>query len=567
LLSVGLRPINNIVDITNFVMMETGQPLHAFDFDRLEEQRIVVRTARDGEPFTTLDGKERRLSNDMLMICDGKKPVAIGGVMGGLNSEIKESTGSVLIEGAYFSPPSIRRTAKRLALGTDASHRFERGVDPDNTVNAIDRAAQFVAEIEGSRLIRGVIDENYLKPASRKIPLSAAGTNRFLGTQLTVDTVQQLLESIEFSVQRNDSDVLEVSPPSFRVDIGRQVDLMEEVARLSGYNNIPSTIPSIAVGTKLPHRELDIREKIKRLMVGLGYMEVINYSFMNKNWCDHLRLPPDDSRRRLVEILNPLTEDQTVLRSTLIPGILATMHRNVTQQVRNLRFFETGKIFIDKGRDKLPEETEMLSGLWTGTKLTAHWQSKPVPCDYYDIKGTVGSLIRALKVPNPVYSQIPAELCYYMRSGYAAEITIAGDSIGRIGEIDTDALRSFEIKQPTFMFELNLQKLSGHIPVTYKAAPLSKFPATDRDITIIVDSGVETGRIIDKLEDFREELVESIHVFDVFEGDPIPDGKKSVSFRITYRSMNETLHDEAVNRIHKELTQRLVTFFNAALPV
>jgi phenylalanyl-tRNA synthetase beta chain len=342
---------------------------------------------------------------------------------------------------------------------------------------------------------------------------------------------------------------------------------LEEVARLAGYNNIPSTIPSIAVGTKLPHRELDIRGKIKRLMACLGYMEAINYSFMNKIWCDHLRLPPDDSRRRLVEILNPLTEDQTVMRSTLIPGLLATMHRNVTQQIRNLRFFETGKIFIDKGRDKLPEEIEMLCGLWTGTKSTAHWQSKPVPCDYYDIKGTVESLIQALKVANPVYSQIPADSCYYMRPGYAAEITIAGDSIGRIGEMHTGALTSFEIKQPTFMFELNLQKLLDHIPLTCKATPLSKFPSTDRDITIIVDSGVETGRITSRLEGFKEELVESIHVFDVFEGDPIPDGKKSVSFRITYRSMNETLHDEAINGIHKELTQRLVTFFDAALPV
>jgi phenylalanyl-tRNA synthetase beta chain len=566
LMSVGLRPINNIVDITNFVMMETGQPLHAFDYDQLEEHRIVVRTAKEGETFYTLDGKQRQLSTDMLMICDGKKPVAIGGVMGGLNSEIEVSTQRVLIEGALFSPPSIRRTSKRLGLGTDASHRFERGVDPDGTLTAINRTALLMAKIGGGTLIGGVIDEHPKKTPAKKIPLSVNKTNRLLGTRLSMDTVRQSLESIEFTVRKEDSDMLEVIPPSFRVDIGRPEDLMEEVARLTGYDAIPITFPSISAGTKLPHRELDLRDKIKRTMTGLGFMETINYSFMNAQWCDDLRFPAKDPRRRMVEILNPLTEDQTVLRTTLLPGLLTTVQRNVAQQIRNLKFFEIGKIFIHKSRDELPEEIEMLCGLWTGSNLPANWLTKDVLCDFYDIKGSVEGLFRALKVVNTRFSQVSADTCYYMNPGYAAEISIGELSLGLVGEIRLDVLSRFEIKHPTFMFELDVQKLSAHVPDTHRARALSKYPAISRDVTIIVDKDIEAGSIIKKVEDFQEDLIEDLYVFDVFQGDPVPEGKESISFRITYRSTKETLKDETINRLHKELTERLVESFNAALP-
>ncbi len=566
LMSVGLRPINNIVDITNFVMMETGQPLHAFDYDQLEEHRIVVRTAKDGEMFCTLDGKQRQLSSDMLMICDGKKPVAIGGVMGGLNSEIEVSTQRVLIEGAFFSPPSIRRTSKRLGLGTDASHRFERGVDPEGTLTAINRAALLMAKIGGGTLIGGVIDEHPKKTPTKKIRLSVNRTNRLLGTQLSMDTVQKSLESIEFMVQNEDNDTLEVIPPSFRVDIERPEDLMEEVARLSGYNAIPITIPSISAGTKLPHGELDIRDKIKRTMTGMGFMETINYSFMNSLWCDNLRFPADDLRRRMVEILNPLTEDQSVMRTTLIPGLLATAQRNVAQQIKNLKFFEIGKIFIQKNRNELPEEIEMLCGLWTGSSSPANWLTKETWCDFYDIKGSVEGLFRALKVANTRFSQMPADGCYYMKPGYTAEIFIGELSLGLVGEMRTDVLSRFELKHPTFMFELDVQKLSSHIPDIHRANAISKFPAISRDITIIIDKSIETGSIIKKVEDFQENLIENLHVFDVFQGDPVPDGKKSISFRITYRSAKETLKDETINTLHKDLTSRLVKSFNAALP-
>jgi len=565
--SVGLRPINNIVDVTNFVMMEMGQPLHAFDFDRLAENRIVVRTATIGEAFTTLDGKERELTNEMLMICDGEKPVAVGGVMGGLNSEIGASTQRVLIESAYFNPPSIRKTAKKLSLGTDASHRFERGVDPESTVKALDRAARLMVDASDGKLISGAIDARPKKSSRNKVMLSVNRTNRFLGTDLSQETMIKLLESIEFEVNIDDAATLTVVHPSFRVDIQRPVDLMEEIARLSGYNDIPTTFPPISAGTKLPSRDLDIRNNILRIMTGFGFTEAINYSFMNELSCDKLRLPADDYRRRVVKIFNPLTEDQTAMRTSLIPGLLETMHRNASQQIRDLKLFETGKVFINNSREELPDEVEILAGLWTGLRKPVSWHSAPEECGYYDIKGVVEGLFHALKIRNVRYSRMPDDLCFYMRPGHTAQIRINHTIVGWVGEINDVVLDHFDLKQTAFIFELDVNRLSHHITELQQARSISKYPAISRDITLIIDKSIESGDLLIKIREFDEALVESIELFSVFEGDPIPAGKKSVSVRITYRSIKETLQDEAINQLHKDITDRLIKAYHASLPI
>ena len=564
--SVGSRPINNIVDITNYVMMETGQPLHAFDFDLLAENRIVVRTAKDGDRFTTLDDKDRLLTAHMLMICDGEKPVAIGGVMGGQNSEIVPTTRRVLIESAYFNPAGIRRTSKKLGLGTDASHRFERGVDPEGTLVALNRSAQLIADVGGGRLIKGIVDEHPVKTAPKTIHLNTEHTNRFLGTDLSQDAMADLLTAIAFDIKKTDDHTLVAVPPSFRVDIDRPVDLMEEIARLSGYNTIPTTFPAISAGTNLPSRELDLRDRIRHLMSGFGFTEVITYSFMNRVSCDKLRLPPDDPRRRLVEILNPLTEDQTVMRTSVIPGLLEVMHRNNAQQVRNLKLFEVGKVFINTDREALPEETEMLVGLWTGAGLPDSWHADVLDCDFYDIKGVVEGLFSGLKLSGCRYTRRFSDACPYLRPGYAADIALEDTAVGSIGEIRPEVLSGFELKQAAFVFELDMNRLSPMMPDTYKVKPISKFPAISRDVTMIVDQQIESGTILDRVHRFGEELVENLHLFSVFDGHPISAGKKSVSFRITYRSGKETLQDETINRLHKDISDRLIKAFNAALP-
>jgi len=570
LLSIGQRPINNIVDATNFVLMETGQPLHAFDFDFLEENRIVVRTASKGERFVTLDEKERVLDPEMLMICDGRKAVAVGGVMGGLNSEIKDSTTRVLLESAYFNPISIRRTSKRLGLSTDASHRFERGVDPAGQIAAANRAAKLMVELGGGRLISGLIDEHPKPQSVKSLKLSVKNTNRLLGTRLQHKQIANLLESIEFIVEKRgsekDEDFLTVTPPSFRVDISRPEDLMEEVARLSGYNNIPTTFPVMPATGRSFHKQIDVRDRIRRLMTGLGFRETTNYSFMHQQSADRLRLKTDDPRRQRVDILNPLTEDQAAMRTSLVPGLLETVHYNFSQQIKNLKIFEIGKVFINENPRDLPSEPEILAGLWTGSRYAASWHDQAADCDFYDIKGVVEGLLNALQIDGIQFTRLPENECAYTRDGHTAQILSNGTRLGRVGEIHPEVLANYDLKQPAFLFEIHFDHLVPLVKETKQSKPIPKFPAIFRDITIIVDNDIEAQKIVAEGHNQAEALVESFSLLDVFEGKPIAEGKKSVSLRVTYRSASKTLQDEDVTPIHQSIADRLVKAFKASLP-
>ncbi len=570
LLSIGLRPINNIVDITNFVMMETGQPLHGFDFDFLAENRIVVRTAAEGEKFVTLDEKERTLGAEMLMICDGAKAVGVGGVMGGLNSEIEATTTRVLIEGAYFNPVSIRRTSKKLSLGTDASHRFERGVDPEGPIRAVNRAAKLMVELGRGNLVEGIIDE-YPKPQTAKsVELSVRRTHRLLGIEPDAKRIKNLLESIEFKVEKitseNSDERLTVIPPTFRVDVSRPEDLMEEVARLSGYNNIPTTFPAMPAEGRTSDHYLELRSRIKRLMCGFGFTEAITYSFASELSSDRLQLKDKDVRRAFIHILNPLTDDQTVMRTSLIPGLIEAAVYNIARQVKNLKLFEIGKIFIKSDRQVLPLEPEYLSALWTGTRDDASWHSREIPCDFYDMKGAAEGLIHALKIDKIRFSQMPEGSCDYTRPGHTARILAEGAQVGLVGEIHPRVRRNFDLKQTAFILELELDKIISLMPPAAGFKPIPRFPAIYRDITIIVDRGIETQTVLEAVDKISEDLVERRHLFDVFEGDPIAAGKKSVSFRITYRSSAKTLEDDDVNDLHRAITDKLLKAFDATLP-
>ncbi len=566
LLSIGLRPINNIVDITNFVMMEVGQPLHAFDFDRLEENRIVVRTAAPGERFTTLDGKEHQLNADALMICDGRKPVAIGGVMGGMNSEIEPATQRVLIESAYFNPISIRKTAKLLGLKTEASHRFERGVDPHGTRYALDRAAQLMTELGGGKLVDGCIDVVYDLPAQSPITLSAAAANRALGTRLTRDEMADLLEKIEFKVKPADEDRLSVTAPSFRVDVSRPEDLMEEIARRAGYDRIPVTFPTIPAVTRPLAAALAQRQRIRELMSGMGFNETITYSFVHADACRRLRLPEDDPRCRQLAILNPLSEDQTVMRTSLLPGLLEVMKRNMARQIKTLKLFETGKIFISKGNDQQPQEIQMLAGLWTGERSAADWHTQPEPCDFYELKGAVEGLLEGLHIPAARFTALPDDQCAYTRPGASARILADAELLGIIGELHPQVIGGFELKQTAFIFELYMDRLLKSTPDEIQYQPLPKYPAIARDATLIVEKATEAGSLLEQIRLMNEPLVEEARLFDIFEGLPIAEGYKSVSLRIVYRSAEGTLEDATVNQLHKQITDHLVKHFKAALP-
>ena len=564
--SVGLKPINNIVDITNLIMMETGQPLHAFDFDKLYENRIVVRTSLNGEKFTTLDGKEHILNSDTLMICDGEKPVAIAGVMGGLNSEISDSTTKILIEGAYFKPTSIRKTAKDVGIATDASHRFERGVDPNGVVNAVNRAVRLIVEITDGSLINGIINNNPVKFLKKTITLDLKALNSRLGTQISDDKIQKFLESIDFEVISSEIGKLFVFVPSFRVDISRQEDLSEEIARLWGYNNIDASLPLISIDARMPSKKITVRNKIKHIMTGLGMSEAINYSFIHKNSSDRLYLLDDDIRRNNVQILNPISEDQAVLRTSLIPGLLDNMQKNISRQVNTLKLFEIGNIFLNKGKIYQPEEIEMIAGFQTGARNEKKWYIKEEACDFFDLKGVLEGLFTALKLTDYSFIKSDERLCFFTLPNYTARILLNDKEIGFIGKIAPDVLKNYGIKQDGYIFELNLKMLIAYIPDVITSEPIPKFPSLFRDITLLVARQLEVADILAAVNNSKESLVVAVHLFDVYEGEPICEDKKSVSLRVIYRSDSCTLKDKKINKIHAGMTKVLIEKFNAQLP-
>jgi phenylalanyl-tRNA synthetase beta chain len=476
----------------------------------------------------------------------------------------------VLIESAYFNPVSIRKTAKALGLNTEASHRFERGIDPEGTITALNRAAQLMTQLGGGILFSGIVDEKAKLPAPQPIDLSIKATNRLLGTDLDAGQMANHLTSIGFAVALPEDDKaprsLSVSVPSFRVDVTRPEDLMEEVARLSGYNNIPTTFPTIPADTKPPGVMLTQRSRIRTLLTGFGFTEVINYSFTHKDAVDRLNLVPQDARREKVAILNPLTEDQSVMRTSLIPGLLETMQRNRAHQVKTLKIFEAGRIFLPKEGDLLPEEIEMLAGLWTGQRFDTCWQARDTDVDFYDLKGICEGLLAGLNIDGVTYRALPATDCTYARAGHSAEIVIDETVIGLVAEVDPVVRKNFELKQAAFIFEMDLSRLVPLIPAAIVSQPIPKYPAISRDITLIIDRHLEAAKVLGAVDDLEERLIDDIFLFDLFEGDVLPKGQRSISFRIVYRSATETLKDEEINRLHEKITRNLLDKFGARLP-
>jgi phenylalanyl-tRNA synthetase beta chain len=500
------------------------------------------------------------------MICDGRKPVAVGGVMGGMNSEIEPDTTRVLLESAYFTPTSIRKTAKRLGINSDASHRFERGVDPQGTRYALDRATQLMVELGNGNLVEGCIDVAYDLPQPPTLDLSVAATNRLLGTDAGQAEMSRWLTEIEFRVESKTDDVLVVETPSFRVDVSRPQDLMEEVARRLGYDSIPVTFPALPATIEPPPKLLTQRQRMRDLLVGMGFSEALNYSFVHADSCRRLRLPAEDLRCRQLAVLNPLSEDQAVMRTSLIPGMLETMQRNLSHQSRNLKLFETGKIFISRGSDQQPEENDMLAALWTGNRAEHLWQTKSVPCDFYDLKGVLEGLLEGLQIPAVRFTRLEPDRCAYTAAGESAKIVIDGTEVGIIGRIHPKVGATYDLKQDAFIFELDMTRLMPHIPEIVQFKPLPKYPATARDATLIVEEHLEAIELLSIVEQLDEPLVEAVRLFDVFQGAPIAAGYKSVSLRIVYRAADQTLEDETVNQLHKRITDRLVDHFKAGLP-
>ena len=552
----GIRGISNVVDVTNYVLLEMGQPLHAFDYDRLKENRIVVRKAGEGEVFTTLDGKTHTMSKENLLICDGQRPVALAGVMGGLNSEIFSESKNVLIESAFFDPITIRRSSKRLGLSTEASYRFERGVDIDGAVPALRRAMRLISELAGGEVIQGIID-NYPTPRSpREIDLRVDKTNRFLGTELSRDTVAGYLQAVEMEVQPSGENVLQVRPPSFRVDITRDWDLMEEVARLEGYDHIPVTIPSIRPSDEKESPEMTTGDRVREIMAGLGFSEVISFSFIAPDSADFLGAERESPLRSFVTLLNPLTVDQSVMRTSLIPGLVAAVKTNLSYGEKDLKLFEWGRVFVRKGTDELPQERLVLSGLAMGLANPKEWYREERAVDFYDMKGAAEALLKALGLRDLLFERGETPPWYLKEA--ASVIRLPDQRLGTMGQLSPEVLKRFDVDAPSlYAFEIDGTVLLERATLDRTFDPLAKFPAVYRDLSIVAKRNLESARIQEIILREGRGLVESVTLFDLFEGGKIDPSEKALAFRICYRSKETTLDGKDINKLHESIMERI----------
>lgn len=569
--AVGMRPINNVVDITNYVMLESGQPLHAFDFDRLKGQEIVVRRARDGErELVTLDGVSRSLESDTLLICDAEGPVALAGVMGGLNSEITGQTTTLLLESACFDPLSIRRTARRLGLTSEATYRFERGVDPDLADKALQRAVDLLVELTGAQADPDGHDLYPGKTPLRRVPLRMARLNTLLGLEVGEGEAQRLLEGIGFVLTRTGAGVFEVEVPGFRVDIEREVDLVEEVARLVGFDAIPATQPLIHMASADEDPMRGLCRAIGRNLTGQGFYEAINYSFVPAAHRDMLALAATDPGTQTVDLLNPLSEEQAVLRTLLLPGLLENIRHNANFQRSSLRLYESGKVFRPRAGQELPEEHMQLCAVMGGLRYPG---AEPLyfsreASEFADIKGALLHLLEGLGYPVQRHAGLSLEVDAQTRPPYVMEgvhlvIRADGAVVGHLGAVSTAVLRAFSIKQAVYFFELDLEQLL-HMPQREKRfTALPRYPATSRDISLVVPESCGAGDLLDAILAQKQKYVESAQLFDVYRGEPLASGEKSVALSITYRSPSATLDDATVDKVHNRIVQVLMQEFNA----
>jgi phenylalanyl-tRNA synthetase beta chain len=476
--------------------------------------------------------------------------------MGGLNSEVKEDTQLILLESAYFNPTSIRRSARKLAMSTDAAFRFERGIDPEGVLRALNRAAQLIAELSGGTVYKNYIDEYPRKvPAPKNIPLRLNRINEIIGTAIKGKDIIKILKSIGMNAVAAGKDKYLVTPPTYRVDITREIDLVEEVARLYGYDQVPEKLPNIPVTEMVEIPRLNLEERIRLLLTGTGYSEVVNYSFITASSADHLSLAEKDKRRRFVHIKNPLVEDQSVLRTTMVYGLLDTLRKNVNNGCSDLSIFEIGRIFLNCEEGKLPEESNMLAGLLSGAVSEDLWGSK-VAVDFYDIKGCVENIFQDLKLNNFHYRS--ADTQSFLHPGKSCGIYLDNINIGYIGAVHPKVVENMDLKDCAYIFEINLDVLADHLQprITYKE--ISKFPAIMRDVAFVVPASIEIDYMLKIVLNQKEDLLENVGIFDIYIGSGLPEGKKSLGLRFSYRALDRTLTDIEVNNIHEKIVRHTI---------
>jgi phenylalanyl-tRNA synthetase beta chain len=533
--AVGQRPINNVADVTNYVLLELGHPLHAFDLARIRQRKIVVRRARAGEKLRTLDGTDRTLTADQLVIADGLRPVALAGVMGGEESEITSSTRAVLLESAWFDPLSIRRTAKAQGMHTEASHRFERGADVQMAPVALDRTAALIAQLAGGEILRGMIDV-YPRPLLREdLVLRRSEIFRILGAEVPWEEVERILRALGFQTERRGTEGWRVTPPSFRLDVMREVDLVEEVARHFGYDRLPTRLrPAPPRVERDVSREKDLALSAK--LVSLGYREIIPPSMVD---------PEENARftdRPPVVLANPLSQEASVLRSSTVPSMLRALRWNLDRGQNDLRFFETGKTYTPRGQG-LPEEQRVLTLGLCGHRHPSSLHTSERPLDFFDLKGDLEILLELFEVPGLRFEPSPGS--YYAKG--LSGCYIAGDRrLAVFGQLSPDVVREYKLRQAVWLAEVDLEHLVCFPLKMRSFVPFSKFPLVERDFSVVVPEVVPYRVLEETLRALNLEVVQSLRPVDVFRGGSIPPGHYSLLLRITFQSPSRTLTSEEI---------------------
>ena len=558
LIACGARPINNIVDVTNYVMLEFGQPLHSFDYKQVRGNKIIVRRAAEGESMYTLDEQDRKFDSNILLIADAERPVAVAGVMGGLSSEVRDFTTSILLESANFSQAAIHHGSQELKLASEASARFEKGLNPGLAGMAAKRATQLIAQLGGGKAAKGIIDVYPGKKDGKPVSVNERDVKRLLGIDLKLDAIKKCLDLLGLPCRKGDANNILVDDPWWRNDINCTADLVEEVARITGYANIPETMLSASLPTGENAPIVSFRQDLKGFLVSTGFQEIITYPLTSQETMQKLSASADAAPVQMLRIANPMSRELEFLRTSLRMGVLSVLSRSQRIRDNNIRLFEVAKVFIPRSRD-LPRETEILCGLVDTVMPEVYWQSKPQPVDFYFVKGVVETLLARFGVKADFVAGNDATFS----PAKCADIMVGSGKIGVIGEVHPVVLRNFDITDPAFLFELDVDKLVALAskPLVYKA--VSKYPSITRDIALLVDAGVTYQKIVDIVKAFS--LVSEMQLFDLYEGKQVPEGKKSMAFRLTYQTADHTLKDEEVDKVQKRILERLSKELSAVL--
>ncbi|MBI5643578.1 MAG: phenylalanine--tRNA ligase subunit beta [Deltaproteobacteria bacterium] len=558
----GIRSINNAVDVTNYVMLELGQPLHAFDFDKVEGKSIDVRLAGEGETIETIDSKVRNLDASMLVIADAKGPVALAGVMGGQATEVTDSTMNILLESAWFDPSSVRRTSKKTGLSSDSSYRFERGVDIEGVVAALDYAAFLIARLAGGTISKEALDV-YTEPLSRReIRLRRERINGILGIEAEPSAVKSNLQRLGVEVSETGDGAYIAYAPLYRLDLKEEIDLIEEVARLFGYDNIPETLPNAPLRSGDPGNGTRLKRAIKDILSHSGFVEVLNYSFVSREMFS-LTGPEDKDG---IVISNPITEEQVVMRRSLIPSLIDTLRRNLLKKNEELRIFEVAPVFAPPSdpNEKLPVEVWRTAGLMYGPRWAETWNYPKEGLDFFDVKGVVEMLFEGLGITGSLnVGPITDHSKKIFHPGKSAAIIVNGKEAGVFGELHPELKIKFDLKRPAYLFDIEIDAIIDLAGGAKSYKPLPKFPESTRDIAFIIDENIPYQEIISSIRVLDTKLIERVELFDVYYPSNIPPGKRSLAIRAVYRSRERTLTSQEVDAMHAKVTEELIRKFNA----